>query len=89
VECPSESWLSDQKIPLAIEVDNRRCKEKVTQVTVKLVRNLKFRIDLGTGQEVTCRSLIATSDKIKNLDGYSKTLTHIELKPENGLPIRQ
>jgi hypothetical protein len=78
----------DQKIPLALEVDNKRCKEKVTQITVKLVRNLKFRIDLGTGQEVTCKSLITTSEKIKKLNSYSKTLTHVELKPENGLPIR-
>lgn len=49
VEAESDHYSIESPIPIKTLIDNRLCKQAATSFTAKLVRCIKFRVDLGTG----------------------------------------
>lgn len=59
IEEESNTYPLDKPIPLLITINNKFCKHDVSSLTVKLLRCIKFRLDLGTGQECVSKSVVA------------------------------
>lgn len=59
VEAESDYYSIESPIPIKSLIDNRLCKNAASSFTAKLVRCIKFRLDLGTGKECIVKSTIA------------------------------
>lgn len=72
MECSNDVFRLNQEIPLGLTINNKRCKEPITNITLKLIRNVKFRIDLGSGQEVIDKTTVDMVQPDEKIAGHSK-----------------